>query len=90
MNLIVYTLNVDGSIPDYVIDGGYLALNNGGTSPQDLDLIGVSTNNTDNRTFATKTELLNYVTEKKFVFENLASKQSMSASQFTDILWSKI
>jgi len=43
MKMIKYTLNSDGTIPDYVTDGGYLAKSNGSASPQDYDLIGVAT-----------------------------------------------
>ena len=43
MKMIKYTLNSDGTIPDYVADGGYLAKSNGSASPQDYDLIGVAT-----------------------------------------------
>jgi hypothetical protein len=43
MKMIKYTLNADGTIPDYVLDGGYLAVANASSSPQDLDLIGVAT-----------------------------------------------
>lgn len=42
MKLIVYTLTPNGLTPGYVVDGGYYAVPNGGTSPQDYDMIGLA------------------------------------------------
>lgn len=42
MKLIKYTLTPEGTIPEYVVDGGYLAVANSGASPQDWDLVGVA------------------------------------------------
>jgi hypothetical protein len=40
MKLGTYTLNSDGTIPDWVIDGGYFADTREGDSPQDWTLVG--------------------------------------------------
>ena len=40
--IIKYTLNSNGSIPDYIEDGGYYPKSNGGSSPQNHDLIGAT------------------------------------------------
>ena len=40
--IIKYTLNSDGTIPDYIADGGYYGKANGGSSPQDYDMIGAT------------------------------------------------
>lgn len=37
----VYTLNKNGEVPDFVVDGGYFAAPNGKSSPQDWNLVGV-------------------------------------------------
>lgn len=50
-SLITYKLNEDGTIPDYIIDGGYY--------PNDSVLIGVSSNN--NSGFQSKEELIVYL-----------------------------
>ena len=40
--IIKYTLTNTGTIPTYIADGGYYPKANGGTSPQDWDLIGAT------------------------------------------------
>ena len=41
-----YTLNVDGTIPAEISDGGYLGKKNSNASPQDWDLIGITVDDT--------------------------------------------
>lgn len=38
--VVIYTLNADGSVPDFVINGGHFAAANGNAAPQDLNLVG--------------------------------------------------
>ena len=40
--IIKYNLTGGGTIPTYIADGGYYPKANGGTSPQDWDLIGAT------------------------------------------------
>ena len=40
--IIKYNLTEAGTIPTYIDDGGYFPKANGGTSPQDWDLIGAT------------------------------------------------
>ena len=40
--IIKYNLESNGSIPTYIDDGGYYPKANGGSSPQDYDMIGVT------------------------------------------------
>ena len=40
--IIKYTLTEGGTIPTYIADGGYYPKANGGSSPQDWDLIGAT------------------------------------------------
>ena len=42
--IIKYNLTSGGTIPTYIDDGGYYPKANGGNSPQDWDLIGATTN----------------------------------------------
>ena len=37
-----YTLYPDGTVPEYIADGGYYGKSNGGTAPQDFDFIGAT------------------------------------------------
>lgn len=39
----VYRLNPDGTVPDFVIDGGYFPHKVEGSAPQDWDLLGITT-----------------------------------------------
>jgi hypothetical protein len=43
MKLITYTLEADGTVPAYVVDGGYFADTREGPSPQDWTLVGWAT-----------------------------------------------
>ena len=42
--IIKYNLNSNGTIPDYISDGGYYPKANSNSSPQDWDLIGATVN----------------------------------------------
>ena len=41
--IIKYNLETNGTVPTYIDDGGYFPKANGGSSPQDWDLIGATT-----------------------------------------------
>ena len=41
--IIKYNLTAQGTIPTYIDDGGYYPKANGGSSPQDWDMIGATT-----------------------------------------------
>jgi hypothetical protein len=45
--IIKYKLESNGTIPTYIDDGGYFPKANGGSSPQDWDLIGATTDGSD-------------------------------------------
>ena len=45
--IIKYNLESNGTIPNYISDGGYYPKANGGNSPQDWDLIGATTDGSD-------------------------------------------
>ena len=74
MKVIRYTLLANGTIPSDVVDGGYFIKQNGGQSPQDYDMIGLSLNWTGLEEYTTKTSFENYV--KSFVSDYV--------DQFTD------
>ena len=40
--IIKYNLTAQGTVPTYIDDGGYYPKANGGSSPQDWDLIGAT------------------------------------------------
>ena len=45
--IIKYNLTAQGTIPTYIDDGGYYQKANGGNSPQDWDMIGATTDGSD-------------------------------------------
>ena len=66
--LASYCLNSNGSVPDFVLDGGYYTVDSGLNSPQDNKIIGVtddiSTPLPENcfEVFENETELRTYLT----------------------------
>jgi hypothetical protein len=68
MNLIKYTLNNDGSVPDYIIDGGYFPKKNNKNTPYDYDLIGLSESNIGIENFTNKSKFEVYI--KSFMPES--------------------
>ena len=90
MKLIVYTLDADGTIPNYIVDGGYLPWANGGISPQDYDLVGVSTDTAAQEGFADDSALLVYAEEKEFIFTDPTTKEVVSSEIVINKIWSKI
>lgn len=61
MKLIKYVLNEDGTIPEYIIDGGYYPAQNSNQSPQDLTLIGVVDDVVPSASFSGPEEIKNYL-----------------------------
>jgi hypothetical protein len=89
MKLVIYTLNTDGTIPEYVIDGGYLSWSNNQPSPQDLDLVGVATDEAPQTGFLTEAELLAYVESKDFVFKDPRTEEIIPLENVISDIWQK-
>jgi len=90
MKLIKYTLTPEGTIPEYVVDGGYLAVSNGGASPQDWDLVGVANDDAPQVGFANKAALIAYIESKGFEFKNPITEEIITVSTFVDTIWEKL
>ena len=90
MKLIKYTLNADGTIPDYVTDGGYFAVANGGTTPQDWDLVGVATDAAPQTGFADEAALLAYCEEKNLEFKDPITEEVIPLETVVSSIWSKL
>jgi hypothetical protein len=56
-----YTLNPDGTIPRFVISGGFFPSPNGNDAPQDLTLVGLCTDEVNDGVFASKASLTTYL-----------------------------
>jgi hypothetical protein len=61
MKVIKYVLNANGTVPSYVVDGGYLAVASGGSSPQDLLLVGKAMDFAQEPSFADEAEFTAYL-----------------------------
>ena len=88
--MIKYVLTPEGTIPEYVTDGGYLAWANGGTSPQDLDLVGVANDSATEDSFANEAALLAYAQSKNFEFKNPITEEVIPIETVVSHLWSKL
>ena len=88
--MIKYVLTPQGTIPDYVVDGGYLAWANGGTSPQDLDLVGVANDSATETSFANQAALLAYAQEKNFEFRTTITNEIIPLETVISSIWSKL
>jgi len=90
MKLIKYTLTAQGTIPEYVTDGGYFAVKNNGIWPQDLDLIGVANDSATEESFANKAALLAYVQEKNLTFKVPFTDEVIPLETVVDNIWAKL
>jgi hypothetical protein len=90
MKLIKYTLTPEGTIPEYVTDGGYLAFENNNTWPQNLDLVGVANDDAPQEGFADKEALLNYLNEKNLVYKNSITDEIVLNQTIVDGFWAKL
>jgi len=90
MKIVMYTLNVDGTIPEYIIDGGYLPSNNDKESPQDLNLIGLATDDAPNIGFANKEEVLEYVNQSNMTFIEPLTGEMISTESVVESIWNHL
>jgi hypothetical protein len=89
MKLVIYNLNTDGTIPEYITDGGYFALVNSNPSPQDLDLVGVATDAAPQSGFVSKDELLTYVQTNNFIFKDPITEENLPIELIISLIWNK-
>ena len=90
MKMIKYVLTPEGTIPDYIVDGGYLAVANSGTWPQNLDLVGVANDSATETSFANQAALLAYAQEKNFEFKSTITNEITPLETVISSLWSKL
>ena len=89
MKLIKYILLEDGTIPDYVIDGGYFSKPNNNNSPQDFDLVGLT--NDDSKTgFIDKSDFESYV--RSFTPDSYTDfdGETVYLQDSLDFIWGKL
>lgn len=59
--IIKYTLNKDGTVPEYILNGGYLADPRTGESPQDWVLIGLADDEAAGEVIESRADLMDYI-----------------------------
>ena len=89
MKVIRYTLLSNGTIPSNVTDGGFFIKHNGGQSPQDYDMIGLSLDWTGIEEYTTKTSFENYI--KSFVSDSVDQfiGETILVQDLIDDFWNK-
>jgi len=90
MKLVIYNLNTDGTIPNYITDGGYLASTNNNPSPQDYDLVGVATDDAPQTAIASEAALLAYCQSKNFEFKDPITEEVIPLETVVSSIWSKL
>ena len=90
MKLVIYNLNTDGTIPEYITDGGYLASSNSNASPQDWDLVGVATDAAPQTAIANEAALLTYCQSKNFTFTDPITEEVIPLETVVSSIWSKL
>jgi hypothetical protein len=86
MKVTTYTLNADGTIPEFVDNGGYFPDARVGDSPQDWTLIGVCTDDAPGAAM-TKAQLTTYVTAFSPVFVNPEDDTETPAADVVAAWW---
>jgi len=88
MKIVIYTLNANGTIPDYIIDGGYFPKENTQNSPQNLDVVGVATNECENYEFIDFESFSTYVKEFTPEEESKTGDKSITLDEQITLIWS--
>jgi hypothetical protein len=90
MKIIRYTLLENGKVPSNMVDGGYFIKYNGGQSPQDYDMIGLSLGWTGLEEYTTKLSFENYI--KSFITDYVdeINNETILVQDSIDVLWGKL
>lgn len=88
--IVSYILNLDGTVPDYIIDGGYLGWPNSKPFPQSLDLIGVATDQAPQPGFASEADLLFYAQTKGLSYLDTATDMIIPLEEIISSVWAKL
>ena len=87
----MYTLNDDGTTPNYIINGGHLAHANQKAFPQHLDLVGSATDEALEVAFLDELSLLNYAISIESTFYALSPDlETISIEEGVTKLWTEI
>lgn len=90
MKIIKYTLTPEGTVPSYIIDGGYFPVLNNNVFPQNLDLIGIAIDDAPQIGFVNKTALLTYLNEKNIIFIVPFTEEVIPTQTIVNNIWAKL
>lgn len=90
MKLITYTLDVDGNIPSYIVDGGYFSVANNLESPQDLTFIGVATEEAETTGFENQENVVQYLHSIGLNPLHPLTNEPISLESLANYLWVKL
>jgi len=86
MKVTTYTLNADGTIPEFVDNGGYFPDSREGDSPQDWTLVGVCTDDAPGDAM-TEAQLVTYVEGFSPVFTDPTDDSETPAADVVAAWW---
>ena len=90
MIVVKYNLTLTGNIPSYIVDGGYFPKANNKSSPQDWDLIGISSGSKALGEFSSQADLKSYFdTYTQDWRDNDYDDTAWSQTDNAQILWTK-
>lgn len=78
MKIVKYLLNVDGTIPEYIIDGGYFPVESGLDWPQEYYLIGIAEQWSQDTSFSSVGDLVSYLDTCGTTFMELSDPESLT------------
>ena len=87
MKVIIYTLTPEGTIPNYVIDGGQFPVENNKDFPQNLDLVGAAMDSALEIGFNDEAALLGYVENKGFTFTDSITEEVIPLEIMVNRVW---
>lgn len=88
--IVSYNLNLDGTVPDYIVDGGHLGWPNSKPFPQSLDLVGVATDQAPQSGFASEADLLSYAQAKSLSYLDTAANTIIPLEEIISSVWAKL
>ncbi len=90
MKCFIYTLEADGTIPSYIVDGGYFPVPNGNPFPQNLNLVGIATDESAQEPFTSEAELLTYVQDNCESVISTITWQVIPKELLVATVWAKL
>ena len=90
MKIIRYTLLANGKVPSNMVDGGYLIKYNGGESPQDYDMIGLSLGWNGLEEYTTKISFENYVKSFMTDYTEVLTGDIILIQDLIDQFWNRL